>query len=125
MGLGRSTVLAACKARGREVSASWRALMGSPLRAQWAAALAWAGGVALPGCATNPADRPFPRAASFAIQGIDVSKCQGDGGWVAVAASGVRFAWIKATEGGDYLDEKFRQNWEASRAAGVIRATAA
>ena len=80
-----------------------------------------AASLALSGCATNPADSPFPLAASFAIQGIDVSKYQGDVDWQAVSGSGVRFAWIKATEGGDYLDEKFRQNWEASRAAGVIR----
>ncbi len=75
----------------------------------------------LAGCASSPTDNSFPLASSFAIQGIDVSKYQGDVDWQAVAGSGVRFAWIKATEGGDYLDEKFRQNWELARSAGVIR----
>ena len=100
---------------------SSRVLNQSRRLASWTAALALTASLALSGCATNPADSPFPLAASFAIQGIDVSKYQGDVDWQAVSGSGVRFAWIKATEGGDYLDEKFRQNWEASRAAGVIR----
>jgi len=30
----------------------------------------------------------------------------------------VRFAWIKATEGGDRVDEKFAQNWASAKAAG-------
>ena len=83
--------------------------------------LAAAAVLLLAGCAGNPADPSFPLASSFAVQGIDVSKYQGDVDWQAVAGSGMRFAWIKATEGGDYLDEKFRQNWEQARAAGVAR----
>ena len=65
---------------------------------------------------------PYPAPTDYAIQGIDVSKYQGDVDWNAVAGSGVRFAYIKATEGGDYLDEKFRQNWELSRASGIAAA---
>jgi len=38
-----------------------------------------------------------------------------------VKASGVKFAWIKATEGGDYLDPKFHDNWRGAKAAGVPR----
>lgn len=73
------------------------------------------------GCGSDIANSPYPKPGDFEIQGIDVSKYQGDVDWNAVASSGIRFAWIKATEGGDYLDEKFRQNWEAARAAGVRR----
>lgn len=58
---------------------------------------------------------------SFPIHGIDVSRWQGDIDWRAVHRSGVKFAWIKATEGGDHLDPKFRQNWDGARAAGVPR----
>jgi lysozyme len=57
----------------------------------------------------------------FPIHGIDVSKYQGDIDWQAVKRAGVKFAWIKATEGADHLDSKFRQNWEGARAAGVPR----
>jgi lysozyme len=72
-------------------------------------------------CESDVPTSPYPSPLAFAIQGIDVSKYQGDVDWNAVANSGVRFAWIKATEGGDYVDEKFRQNWEMARAAGVRR----
>jgi lysozyme len=73
------------------------------------------------GCDSDVANSPFPAPTDYAIQGIDVSKYQGDVDWSAVSTSGVKFAWIKATEGGDYLDEKFQQNWEQSRAAGLRR----
>ena len=43
----------------------------------------------------------YPTAADFEIHGIDVSRYQGDIDWNAVREFGVRFAWIKATEGGD------------------------
>ena len=41
------------------------------------------------------------------VQGIDVSYWQGDIDWQKVDDAGVRFAYIKATEGGDRLDPKF------------------
>jgi lysozyme len=55
------------------------------------------------------------------IQGIDVSKWQMDIDWERVKDAGTRFAFIKATEGGDLLDRKFQENWVESRAAGVPR----
>ncbi len=60
-------------------------------------------------------------AHEYPIHGIDVSKFQGDIDWNRVADSGVKFAWIKATEGGDHLDQRFQANWEAAKAAGVPR----
>ena len=84
-----------------------------------AAALVVALGLAA--CDGDVATSPYPSPMDYSIQGIDVSKYQGDVDWNAVAGSGVRFAYIKATEGGDYLDEKFRQNWELSRASGIAR----
>ncbi len=50
------------------------------------------------------------------IQGIDVSYWQGDIDWNQARAAGVRFAYIKATEGGDHLDPKFLDNWYAAEA---------
>ena len=47
-----------------------------------------------------------------------MSKFQGDIDWNAVANSGVKFAWIKATEGGD-RDARFQANWEGAKAAGI------
>jgi lysozyme len=55
----------------------------------------------------------------YPIHGIDVSKFQGAIDWNAVAYSGVKFAWIKATEGGDRADARFQANWEGAKAAGI------
>ena len=57
----------------------------------------------------------------YQLHGIDVSKYQGDIDWPRVRASGVSFAFIKATEGGDHADERFADNWAAARAAGMPR----
>ena len=46
--------------------------------------------------------RRLPTPTDYPIQGIDVSKYQGNIDWNAVKNSGVKFAWIKATEGGDH-----------------------
>jgi lysozyme len=63
----------------------------------------------------------FPKPHDYPIHGIDVSKFQGDIDWNAVASSGVKFAWIKATEGGDRADAQFQANWTGAKTAGVPR----
>lgn len=65
------------------------------------------------GRVTTPDDHP--------IRGIDVSKFQETVDWASVRAAGVDFAFIKATEGGDRVDDRFQENWAAARAAGVPR----
>lgn len=60
-------------------------------------------------------------AHTMPIQGIDVSYWQGDIDWDAARAAGVRFTFIKATEGGDHLDPKFLDNWNAAKRAGIAR----
>ena len=55
------------------------------------------------------------------IQGIDISKWQGPIDWASVRGAGTQFAFIKATEGGDHVDERFRANWEGAAKAGVPR----
>lgn len=92
-------------------------------------------GLMLAGCGSVPTevaapqtgDHPFPTLThtvghhAHPVHGIDVSKYQGQIDWEQVRAAGVSFAFIKATEGGDRLDSRFRENWEASRRAGVPR----
>jgi lysozyme len=68
--------------------------------------------------------KPHPgvkRAQNFPVHGIDVSKWQGEIDWQQVRLAGTRFAFIKATEGGDHLDERFLANWEGAKAAGIAR----
>ncbi len=61
------------------------------------------------------------RPGRYPIHGIDISKYQGDIDWPTVRRSGVSFAYIKATEGGDHLDEKFKENWAGAARGGVQR----
>ncbi len=61
------------------------------------------------------------RAAAFPLRGLDVSHHQGDIDWGQVAAAGEHeFVWIKASEGGDWVDPKFADNWRAAQAAGLV-----
>lgn len=53
--------------------------------------------------------------------GIDISHHQLDVDWEMVAAAGVHFAYIKASEGIDWQDPEFAENWSASAEAGVKR----
>lgn len=53
--------------------------------------------------------------------GIDVSNHQGDIDWDAVANDDMTFAYIKATEGADFVDDQFAQNWKGAAAAGLDR----
>ena len=80
--------------------------------------------VALAGCGGGPGpleafDDDLPKPSDYPIHGIDVSKYQGTIDWGAVAGSGVKFVWIKATEGGDHLDERFQANWQGAKEAGI------
>jgi lysozyme len=54
-------------------------------------------------------------------QGIDVSKDQGAVAWPSVVAAGYAFTFIKATDGQDYVDPMFAQNWAGAEAAGLLR----
>jgi lysozyme len=60
-------------------------------------------------------------AHEMPVQGIDVSYWQGDIDWRKVGKAGIRFAYIKATEGGDRVDPKFRRNWREAKRAGIAR----
>ena len=55
------------------------------------------------------------------VRGIDVSHHQGVIDWGPVAAQGIQFAFIKATEGARYKDPRFAANWAATQHAGIVR----
>jgi len=58
----------------------------------------------------------------YAVHGTDVSKYQSMIDWERAKASGISFAFVKATEGGDRVDDAFDLHWNATRVAGVPRA---
>jgi lysozyme len=53
--------------------------------------------------------------------GIDVSAHQDVIDWRQVAGDGITFVYIKATEGGDFTDDRFEENWRGAREAGLDR----
>lgn len=55
------------------------------------------------------------------VHGIDVARFQLAVDWPTARANGVNFAFIKATEGGDRVDEMFHSHWRGAAAAGVRR----
>ena len=61
-----------------------------------------------------------PDRERFPVRGIDVSHHQGPVDWKLVRASGQSFAFIKASEGADFRDTRFEENWRAARAAGLV-----
>lgn len=60
-------------------------------------------------------------AAPAGTPGIDISHWQGEINWGAVAGDGIKFAYIKATGGTEYLDGEFDDNYASSYNAGIIR----
>jgi lysozyme len=61
------------------------------------------------------------RAHTMPVQGIDISKYQGVIDWAKVRNAGIRFAYMKVSEGGDHVDDRFYDNWSAAATAGVAR----
>ena len=54
------------------------------------------------------------------VKGIDVSYYQGTIDWDRVAADGVRYAFIRVSDGTSFIDPKFPTYWAQSRAAGIV-----
>lgn len=65
--------------------------------------------------------RPRPTLGHGELLGVDVSRHQGTIDWERVARDGIRFAYLKATEGGDFVDDHFASNWQAAADAGLDR----
>lgn len=62
----------------------------------------------------------YPSYSEYPVQGIDVSNHQQEIDWSKLDKKRVKFALIKATEGGDFKDKSFAKNWERARAQGII-----
>ncbi len=66
-------------------------------------------------------DAVRPAFTSSPVPGIDVSHYQGTINWASVKAAGIKFAWIKATEGTSVRDSQFNANYTHAYNNGVIR----
>jgi GH25 family lysozyme M1 (1,4-beta-N-acetylmuramidase) len=60
-------------------------------------------------------------APAQTLKGIDVSYYQGAIDWSRVKASGVEFAIIRVSDGSNFVDPRFQENWRNAKAAGVKR----
>lgn len=63
----------------------------------------------------SPDNRRYP------LRGMDISHHQGEIDWRAVPRDKVYFAYIKATEGGDFQDPNFFLNWYKAQEFGIPR----
>ncbi len=46
----------------------------------------------------------------YKVRGVDISHYQGEIDWESINKQGIDFAYIKATEGSRYIDERFEEN---------------
>lgn len=63
----------------------------------------------------------YPSEDTYPVRGIDVSHHQDVIDWHVLARTNLDFVIMKATEGGDFKDRKFQENWEAAREIGITR----
>lgn len=84
-------------------------LVGIVLGAAVFGGLAWAGVVH----ANNPSPERYP------VRGVDVSRYQGVIDWPVLADQGIEFAFVKATEGSSFVDERFAANLAGAETAGL------
>jgi lysozyme len=61
------------------------------------------------------------RAGALPIQGVDISRYQGPIDYRKAREAGTHFVFMKATEGADYIDPNFVENWRRAKSAGMPR----
>ncbi|MBB6217363.1 lysozyme [Anaerosolibacter carboniphilus] len=60
-------------------------------------------------------------ASKYPVHGIDISHHQNEIDWDKVKDENIKFVFIKATEGKDFKDRLFEENWVKTKEAGLIR----
>ena len=55
----------------------------------------------------------------YPVRGVDVSHYQGNIDWETLAGAGIKFAYVKATEGSSSTDECFEANWNGALKSGL------
>lgn len=62
-----------------------------------------------------------PRILGYEVHGIDISHYQKKVNWKAVQADSIDFVFIKATEGENFLDPNFFENWRNAKVNNLVR----
>lgn len=66
-----------------------------------------------------PASAVVPDPVAYPIRGVDLSAHNGDVDFDRVASDGISFALLKATEGTDFKDSRFAENYDRARNVGL------
>ncbi|MFE3016061.1 lysozyme [Streptomyces sp. NPDC059256] len=70
-----------------------------------------------------PPQQRSPEPEATQTEGVDVASHQGNVDWPALWTSGVKWAYVKATEGTYYKNPYFSQQYDGSYDVGMIRGT--
>lgn len=62
----------------------------------------------------------YPSREEFPVQGIDISHYQKNIDWEKLKSEKMTFVFMKATEGGDFVDADFKKNWEQAKKSGYV-----
>lgn len=54
------------------------------------------------------------------VKGIDISHWNSISDWQALVAQGIKFVYIKATEGNGYVDPNFKENYDNAKKVGLL-----
>jgi lysozyme len=68
----------------------------------------------------HPVPHILPHETTPTTTGIDVSEFQKTIDWSQVPGAGVKFAYIRATDGTTIQDSQFAQNWQGAEKAGIL-----
>ena len=60
-----------------------------------------------------------PSPSQYPVRGVDVSSYQGEIDWDILSGQGIQFAFIKATEGSGFVDERFAYNFAKAQKTGL------
>jgi lysozyme len=62
-----------------------------------------------------------PSRSDYPVRGIDISHHQGEIDWDALGRSDFDFVYMKATEGGDFRDPRFAENWRGADSTSLAK----
>ena len=96
--------------------------MGRPGLPRWALCVLLIGCAAPPDPAGSVVEQPAIACGDGpTVTGMDVSYYEASIDWDAAHAAGIDFAFIRVSDGLQFIDPKFPAYWAGARAAGVIR----
>jgi len=70
---------------------------------------------------TDPVRFSGRQPTTYPVRGMDAARFQTFVDWDRAKAAGIDFVFLKATEGGDLLDIKFKDHWRGAGKAGIKR----